>query len=293
MNILITGQSSYITTRLKIWLENYPKQYNVDTISLKTDEWKLVDFSKYDSVLHFAGIAHQKESKKTREEYFKVNSKLTLDVAVKAKASKVTHFIFMSSMSVYGEEGTIGADTTLNIKTKCNPNSFYGESKLDAENEITTLNDVNFSVSIIRAPMIYGPNCPGNYAKLRTLVLKFKIFPLLENKRSMIYIDNLSEFIRILLEKKTSGVFLPQNNEWVSTKELVFLLAHVHQNKIIFSHTLAIIVKKLDKKIKVFNKLFGNLTYEKEKYDDEFNYNVVDFENSIILTEKQWGVSNG
>src|SRR5699024_1442174 len=134
------------------------------------------------------------------------------DIAKKAKNEGVCHFMFLSTMNVYGLETGI-----IDVNTPLEPRSNYGKSKLQAEQQIGTLNSEKFKVAIIRPPMIYGKNCPGNYQRLRWIALRAPIFPDLDNKRSMIYVDNLSAYMGHLIDTKAEGVFFPQNREYVNT----------------------------------------------------------------------------
>ena len=98
-NVLITGKSSYVGTHVKEWLERQPKQYQVDAISVRGEEWKTYDFSKYDVVFHVAGIAHAdvgRVSDEQKQMYYKVNTDLTIQVAEKAKKEGVSQFIFIA-----------------------------------------------------------------------------------------------------------------------------------------------------------------------------------------------------
>lgn len=276
--ILITGKNSYVGNSFAEWVSKYPEKYEVDKISLRTDEWKEKDFTKYDVVLHVAGIAHQKETKKNEKLYFQVNRDLTYEIAQKAKKDGVTQFIFLSSMSVYGmETGVITRETVPNPKTN------YGKSKLEAERLIEPLNDENFKVAILRPPMIYGKGCPGNYSKLSKLAVNIPVFPKIRNRRSMIFIDNLFIYLQKIIEHELEGLFFPQNKEYVNTSEMVQLIAEYHDKKIymtsIFNHLV-----KVMKKNSVVNKMFGDLVYEKNMS----NYNdltLIDFKETIKLTE--------
>ncbi|MEQ6376433.1 NAD-dependent epimerase/dehydratase family protein [Bacillaceae bacterium S4-13-56] len=279
--ILITGKNSYIGTSLEKWLEKYPDKYFVDSISLRDDSWKEKDFSKYDVVFHVAGIAHIKETKENANLYYKVNRDLAYEVAQKSKTERVKQFIFLSSMSVYGiETGVIDKDSPLN------PKSNYGKSKLEAEKLITNLEDSLFKVAILRPPMIYGKGCKGNYTKLAKLALKTPIFPEIDNKRSMIYIDNLSEFVKSVVDNSGSGIFFPQNNDYVNTSRMVELIAKAHGKRILLTeifNPLLILIKRNE----TVSKVFGNLIYEEtlsRNSNVQFN-SFVDFEESIRLTE--------
>ncbi|AZR73932.1 UDP-glucose 4-epimerase [Anoxybacter fermentans] len=288
MRILITGNKSYVGMNLKRWLSQWPDKYSVDSISLRNDEWKNKDFSKYDILFHVAAIVHKKEKSEMEDIYYKINRDLTVEVAKKAKEEGVKQFIFMSSMSVYGLNGKIGEDVVVTKNTQCNPNTFYGKSKLEAENELKKIEDEHFRIVIIRAPMVYGPNCPGNYTRLKKLVMKIPVFPLVNNKRSMIFIDNLSEFIRLLIDNQDRGLFFPQNKEYVNTSELVKLIAKENSKNIYLSRVLAFGIKLFGRRVKVLNKVFGNLVFDLDlsSYED-FKYCVADLKKSLEICEKK------
>jgi nucleoside-diphosphate-sugar epimerase len=279
--VLITGKNSYVGKSLGKWLANYPDEYSIDKISLRNDSWKEKDFSEYDVVFHAAGIAHIKETKENAHLYYKVNRDLAYEVAEKAKKEDVKQFIFLSSMSVYGiEAGVIDKDSPLK------PKSNYGNSKLEAETLIANLEDNFFQVAILRPPMIYGKECKGNYAKLAKLALKIPVFPSIDNKRSMIYIDNLSSFVKYVIDNCGSGLFFPQNNDYVNTSEMVELIAKVHGKKILLTGLFNPLLN-LIKRNETVSKVFGNLTYEKNlsKNSNAPFDRFVDFEESIRLTE--------
>jgi nucleoside-diphosphate-sugar epimerase len=287
MKILITGKNSYIGMSFEKWLNQWPDVYQVDTICLINDNWENYDFSQYDVVFHVAGIVHQKEKPGMKNLYFSINRDLAIEVAKKAKKSGVKQFIFMSSMAVYGLEGKIEEQVIINKNTPCNPNSFYGNSKLEAENEINKLGDYHFSIAIIRAPMVYGPNCPGNYKFLRKYARRIRILPDLKNQRSMIFINNLVEFIRLLIDHQDKGLFFPQNKEYVDTLNMAKIIAHFYGKKIFISKALGGLLRAGKNMFPIVNKIFGNLTYNKnlsQHYD--WNYCKVGFEESIELTEK-------
>ncbi|UYG93830.1 NAD-dependent epimerase/dehydratase family protein [Cytobacillus firmus] len=279
--ILITGKNSYVGRSLEKWLRNYPNSYLIDSINLRNDSWKEKDFSEYDVVFHVAGIAHIKETKENAHLYYKVNRDLAYEVAQKARIESVKQFIFLSSMSVYGiETGVIDKDSALN------PKSNYGKSKLEAENLITNLEDSFFKVAILRPPMIYGKGCKGNYTKLAKLALKTPIFPDIDNERSMIYIDNLSEFVKCLIDNCSSGLFFPQNNDYVNTSKMVKLIAKKHGKKILLTELFNPLLT-LMKRNETVSKVFGSLTYEEtlSKNSNAQINSFVDFEESIRLTE--------
>lgn len=277
--ILITGKNSYVGTSLEKWLGKHSNRYSIDSISLRNDSWKTKDFSKYDVVFHVAGIAHIKETKENALHYYKVNRDLAYEVAQKARIDGVKQFIFLSSMSVYGiETGVIDKNTIPN------PKSNYGKSKLQAEELITSLEDVSFKVTILRPPMIYGKGCKGNYTRLANLAVKSPIFLDVDNKRSMIFIDNLSEFVRLLIDDSKSGLFHPQNKEYVCTSEMVEMIAELHGTNIRMTKVFNVFLKLIP--IKTVKKVFGDLVYDKQIDEYKNRYTIYDFETSIRLTEK-------
>ena len=272
--ILITGADSYIGTSFESYMKQFDG-YQVDTLDMINPEWREKSFKEYDVIFHVAGIAHIKETDKNREQYYKINRDLTLEVANKAQKSGVLHFIVMSSMSVYGK---VVGNITKN--SECNPVSAYGKSKLQADEQLITMQTSFFKVTILRPPMIYGKDCKGNYQQLRKFALKSPVFPRYCNKRSMIFIDNLSYFIKDVIDHQKSGIFIPQNEEYVCTSEMVDLIAKFNNKKIRLIGLFNIFIKVF--RVSMIKKVFGNLTYEKE--DLVCN---IDFEQSIKLTEEQ------
>lgn len=274
IRILITGANSYIGDSFENYINQYSSEYKVDTVDMVGEAWKDKDFSSYDVVFHVAGIAHIKETAENAHLYYEVNRNLSFEVAKKAQNSGVGQFIFLSSMSVYGiDKGTI------NKETVPNPKSHYGKSKLQAEQRIQKLSDDKFKVAILRPPMVYGKGCKGNYQRLRKFALKSPIFPSLENQRSMIYIGNLCEFVRLTIENENTGIFCPQNSEYVCTYDMVKLIAYNNGNKIKGVKVFNPLIKILP--ISLINKIFGDLVYE--QFDVVDNYGL---EDSIKLTEK-------
>lgn len=277
--VLITGENSYIGTSLENWLMKEPTKYRVDTIDIKDRSWKEKDFNSYDVVFHVAGIAHIKESDDNQNLYYKVNRDLAYDTALKAKKDGAKQFIFLSSMSVYGvENGIIDENTPLK------PNSAYGKSKLEAEELINKLQNGSFTVATLRPPMVYGKGCRGNYPKLSRLAFKVPIFPNIDNKRSMIYIDNLSEFVKQLIDNGSTGLFFPQNAEYVNTSEMVRLIADMHGKKVRMTKLFNPILRLIN--INIVNKVFGDLVYEMGLSEFENNYRVCEFRESIKATEE-------
>lgn len=277
--ILIFGKGSYIGTKFQEYLKDYNK-YEIDVVDSMDKNWKENDFSKYDVIYHVAGIAHVSSDPKMEELYYKVNRDLPIEVANKAKKENVKQFMFMSSMIIYGADGKIGEQKVINGDTIKNPIDFYGRSKLEADEAIQKLEDENFKPVIIRTPMVYGPGCKGNFPKLKKIAKILPIFPDVDNERSMIYIDNLCEFLKQVIDKEESGVVYPQNKEYVSTKSIIQEMAKCMNKKVFCIKIFNPLLKLLSKRVNYINKIFGNKIYDKELSGD-FSYCLVDFKESI------------
>ena len=283
--ILITGKDSYIGTSFEKWVRQWPNDYQIDTLDTKGD-WQSYDFSPYDVVFHVAGIAHVDAKANMEDLYYRVNRDLTIEAAQKAKAEGVKQFIFMSSIIVYGDSSKLGEKRVITKNTTPTPTNFYGNSKLQAEQGILPLQDKNFNVVILRPPMIYGKGSKGNYPKLARLARKIPIFPDIENERSMLYIENLCEFIRLMIDNEEKGIFFPENKEYVKTRDIVSEIAETYEKKIVLIKVFNPLIRFLSNKFFKINKLFGSLTYDKEISDiSKEIYNVIDFKTSIKLTE--------
>lgn len=284
-NILITGANSYIGTSFEKWMEQWKEEYAVHTIDMKNPNWREKDFSGYDMVFHVAGIAHVSTDPNMEDLYYKVNRDLTIETAKKAKAEGVKQFIFMSSIIVYGDSSHINHKRVIDRNTVPEPSNFYGRSKLQAEEGILPLQDDNFNVVVIRPPMIFGKGSKGNYPKLAKMAQKLPIFPDVKNERSMLHIDNLCEFIRLMIVNEERGIFFPQNKEYVGTSELVKLIAEAHGNMIVLTRVVNPMLKLMGNFVGQVNKAFGNLVYEKSMSEYKEEYRVRSLKEAVRETE--------
>ena len=268
---------------------NYPQGYLVDTVDMIGDGWKQKDFGEYDCIFHVAGIAHSDSGKISQEKerlYYAVNTDLTVETAKKAKADGAKQFIFMSSAIVYGNSAPIGKKKIITRDTPVSPANCYGDSKVQAENGLRPLNDETFRVVILRPPMIYGKGSKGNYPTLSKYAQKLPFFPDVKNERSMLYIENLCEFVRLMVENEENGTFWPQNAEYSNTSEMVKMIAEAHGKRIRLVKGFGWLLKILGHISGKVNKAFGNLTYEADISVYRNRYACVTLAESIRYTEK-------
>ena len=281
MNILITGAGSYVGTSVERWLRKDPN-VRVDTIDTYDNHWRSVDFTKYDVIFHVAGIAHVNANPQMAPQYYKVNRDLTVDIAICAKNANVKQFIFMSSMIVYHESQTLDSEV-ITFDTIPMPNGFYGDSKLQAEIAIKQLETAEFKVCVLRPPMIYGPNSKGNFPKLVKLARFVPVFPAYHNQRSMLYIDNLAEFVRLAIKYELSGTFYPQNKELSDTVEIVKFFAHEAKHKVYLCKWLNPLVRIASRFLQPVNKMFATYYYDMSMSKMDFDYQVVSFKDSLKI----------
>ena len=287
--ILITGKNSYIGQSVRTWLLEKKQHFVVDELCLKDGAWKEFDFSPYDAVFHVAGIAHsdtRSANDETVQLYYQVNSELPVAVAEKASHDGVAQFIFMSSMIIFGESAPVGTQKRITANTEPKPLNFYGDSKLQAEIGLQKLITNTFKMAIVRPPMVYGKGVKGNYPRLSKLAQRLTWFPDVENERSMIHIDNLCEFIYLIIKDKASGTFHPQNVEYVNTSKLAQEIAAIHGKKLKLKKGLTAFLPFLSKVSGSINKVFGNFSYDFTLSEYPTDYQVRSFEESVKLTEQ-------
>ena len=267
--VLITGANSYIGMSFDKYVsEHYNSQLSVETVDMIDGSWRQKDFSLYDIVYHVAGIAHAdvgNVSDDVKAKYYAVNTDLAIETCKKAKSEGVKQFVFMSSAIV------------------------YGDSKWQADKGVRELADDSFIVTVLRPPMIYGKGSKGNYPTLAKMAKKLIIFPNVQNERSMLYIENLCEFLCQVMIRGEAGLFWPQNSEYTRTSDMVKKIAEVSGHKIFVSKAWNWVVGLArlipGKPRGLANKAFGNLSYDQAMSQYSFNYIVADLKTSIERTE--------
>ena len=292
--ILITGANSYIGTSFEKYAkENFPNEFRIDTIDMTDANWRENDFSFYDCVFHVAGLANVdmgKVSEEIKRKYYAVNTDLAIETCKKAKADGVKQFVFMSSVIIYGNSAPYGKSKIITKDTMPDPTSIYGESKWKADKGVREEADQSFNVTVLRSPMIYGKGSKGNYAILAMMAKKLWVFPDCVNSRSMLYIENLCEFLCQIMMRNYGGVFWPQNAEYSRTSDVIREMARVGNHKILvskaFNWVVALASHIPGRICDLANKAFGNLTIEKSLSTYDFAYQKYSLIESIRKTEK-------
>lgn len=285
-NILITGENGFIGNQFQLFLSR--DKYKVERISLRNNDWMFRSFKKYDVIIHLAALVHNNQPNAKIVDYMNTNYHLTREIAKKAKDDGVSQFIFFSTMSIFGLTGSINEKCEINQSTPYKPNSAYGYSKLLAERDLQKLSNDKFVVNIVRPPMIYGKEGPGNFAKLIKIANLSKIFPKYNNERSVIHIENLYQHVLDLIMNKKSDITHPQNKEYMNTNTALSLIRHhLGKSSKLIEIPLPSIANKALAKLNIANKIYGNLTYVKNMDDRETKEIHFDtFEKTISKTLK-------
>lgn len=268
MKVLIIGSDSFIA---KNFISKHKDNYLIKGISRVitgyTNEKVFFHFDQiepelFDSiqvVLNFAAIVH-KPDLNDENLYDRVNYKLSILNAQKAKLAGIKLFIQMSTIAVYGNASKIS------ILAPHNPHNPYGKSKLKADEELLAMQDENFKVAIVRPPMVYGGGkAPGNMMRLIQLADKGIPLPFkgIDNKRDFINVHNLVQYLSLIAEKNLNGIHLITDQEPVSTKYLLTCI-YKYLGKKGFLLKVPVFGLKLLKSLRSneYEKLFGTLSIE-------------------------------
>lgn len=291
--VLITGANSYIGVSFENYVkEHYNSYLSIDTVDMIDGTWREKDFSCYDIVYHVAGIAHAdvgNVSEEVKAKYYAINTDLAIETAKKAKQQGVKQFVFMSSAIVYGDSAPYGQTKRITADTEPIPANFYGDSKWQADKGVRELADENYIVTVLRPPMIYGKGSKGNYPTLAKMAKKLPVFPNVQNERSMLYIDNLCEFLCQIMIRGEGGIFWPQNSEYTRTSEMVKMIGEIVGHKVYVSkgwNWIVGLARLIPGKPRgLANKAFGNLSYDQSMSNYSFEYRLVSLKESIERTE--------
>ncbi len=282
--VLIIGKNGFIGSALSQWLKE--NGYEVYVVSGRKEEWRAFAMAGIDTVVYAAGLAHTREKKGSEELFLKANCVQAEESAMLAKASGVHQYIYISSMNVYGSAGK-----RIGITTPAEPDSLYGRSKRQGELKILHLEEETFAAAVIRPPVVYGTGCKGSIRFLLKASSYIKIFPAYPNQRSLIDIINLCKLMSCLIDNNARGIYHPQNKEYLSTFQLLSLMARFRGRKIIPVSLFNPLISLLVPRVKLVRKIFGDDCYDSELSDyPDLPYQVRDYEESIrdmILSMKK------
>lgn len=282
--VMLVGIGGYIGGKFTEYIKkNYP-DWQVDAVDSMNMKWAEADFSGYDAVYNVSGLAHANARQGSEELYYQVNGQLPIDVAEKAKAEGVPLFVQMSSQIVYGDMSGLGEEKMITAATVPSEPTIYGKSKMMAERGLQQLVDDTFQVAIMRPPLIYSEYARDNFPRLVNFAKKMPIFPKLENKQSMVYVDNLCELVKLIIEHKQGGIYYPQQECYIETSKIVADIAKAVGNKMWQTRIFNPALKLLSKlpMLGFIHKAFGSIAYEMELSNHfEGKYRVVSYEESI------------
>ena len=132
--------------------------------------------------------------------------------------------------------------------------------------------------------MIYGRGCKGNFRLLAQLANRLPVFPKVANQRSMLYIGNLVEFIRLMMDHREAGTFWPQNAEYSNTSELVRMIATAKGRRLWLVPGLGWLLKIAGHCSGLIDKAFGNLCYDQRLSDYKEAYRCFTLAQSLERT---------
>lgn len=285
MNVLIIGKNSYIGNHIDEWLT--ARGHSVNQLDVLTEQWKDFDYHSYDTIIHVAGIVHRPDCKDWHL-YKSVNTDMPIEIAQRAKAQGVKQYIYFSTMGVYDAHksltGCVVDETTPLLHSG---NSMYGKSKLLAEDALAKLQSDNYAIAFVRPPSVYGKGCKGGYIPgFIRIVNALPIIPRSYESaiQSFIYIDNLCESVRIILENHLSGAFCPQDDEIPNANRLLEVISNGIGKKYRSSGLLGLCIR-LVSFIPLVKKAYGGISYSRTLSDiPGYDYIVVPFEEAMKRT---------
>ena len=281
---MLVGVGGYIGGKFKEYMNNNYPDWQIDEVDSMNGIWKGADFHGYDAVYNVSGLAHANARQGSEELYYAVNGQLPIDVAKKAKGEGVPLFVQMSSQIVYGDMSNVGEEKMITADTIPSEPSVYGKSKMMAERGLQELVDDSFQIAIMRPPLIYSEFARDNFPRLVNFAKKMPIFPKLENKQSMVYVDNLCELVKLVVENCQGGIYYPQQECYIGTSKIVADIAKAVGNKMWQTRFFNPILKLLSKseKLGFIHKAFGSITYDMSMSNHfDGKYRVVSYEESI------------
>jgi nucleoside-diphosphate-sugar epimerase len=181
-----------------------------------------------ETIIHLAGRAHilKQEGAQACRMLYKINMLATQRLAEEAVAAGVRRIVFVSTIAVHD----VHTDGRLTESQPLKARDDYGKSKLLAEETLRSIEcSSGLEVVIVRPPLVYGPDAPGNIYRLSRLIATGLPLPVpsKENVRSLIGVENLASFLVACTTHPAAAgeTFLISDSEDVSTAQIVHYLA--------------------------------------------------------------------
>ena len=236
--ILVTGATGFIGAALcnhlirggnQVIGISRKKTFSGRTVTVRDiaefDGWQET-LSGVDAIVHLAGRAHilKDRAADPLEEFRRVNTLAAITLAEHAALAGVKRFVFISSIGV---NGNVTHDRPFSVADAPQPHSPYARSKYEAELVLQEISrTTGLEVVIIRPPLVYGPNAPGNFQSMMRWLASNVPLPLgavTKNQRSFVSLDNLVDLIAVCIDHSLAAnqTFLVSDGEDLSTTDLL------------------------------------------------------------------------
>lgn len=273
--VIVTGEKGALSLAVANALRE--SGLEVENLGLRGDAWKQRSFSGCRAIVHIAGIVPKPGV--AAEDFYRVNTNLTKELAAKAKADGVAQFVYISSMAVYGVAPSFNKRKGVVSRiTFCSPKSDYGKSKYFAEQAAESFKDDSFRVAVLRIPSIYGVGKTEYFETYRCFLGNLKKIPVAFRKqyKSILCVENLCRLIELVVQNQAEGVFCPDDGK-ISAFDLCRALMPEKKT----SRLLGILVRLLwwNRRVKEY---YGSVCYDPE-LTGVFNgaYRVCDYQTMI------------